>query len=1204
MRTLALSLLALLPLATSQSSRAGARATLPTAASFGKLRLAFEPRESGPRQWYLARANNYSIAVHNGSAVFSAGASKIKVRFAGAREVAGTAGDELPGKINYVDGSDPKHWRIGMPTYATVTYRDIYPGIDVVYRGNQGQLEFDLILRPRADDGRIRMRFTGAQRLSIADDGDLLVHHSQGSLRIHLPTIYQTIHGVRKPVQGQYALLPNAEVAFRLQAYDRSESLIIDPAIVYTYSLGNGSGSTYSQAIAVDGSGNAYIAGGTGAEGLSTANAPYPVGSQTGNSGFVSKIDPTGATLLYSTYISGMGAGYFTSLALDFAGDIWVAGYSSSAQFPLVNPYQSTLSEGTTAAVVLELGPTGVPIFSTFLGANVEASGIAVDPAGNAYVAGWMLEGTVPTTSGAYSAAPGEGFVSKFTVAGGLAYSTYLCGEALAISVDSKGSAYVTGSSDNINCPAVPAGGAQTKYGGRGDAYAAKLNPSGSALLYFTFLGGSLTDSGNAIAVDGNGNAYIAGSTASPDFPVTRGAFQTVFGGATDGFIAELNSTGSSFQYVTYLGSNRDESVTGIAIDANGNAYVTGTTDSANFPTVAPIDAGLVGNTNSLYRTADGGSSWVPMDNTIPGAVTSVSPDSTPGVLVAATTAGIYRSADSGQTWTQTSTSTSASLSRSPANSSVIYGIDDEFNLSRSTDGGQTFGYVGMTYEPQLQLAADPANTDIVYAYDNFYDVAPERFISQQRTVLDEYLPCYGINSFVIASDGTVYVDFYGCGVYKGNNKSPSPGLAWTNANFGLPPDTVYYGLAVAPNSPSLLYKSNFSNPVYVTTDGGANWAPTGTPPAPLGPLAVSTNSPSTVYAAALAGPNAIYVTHDGGTTWTPAGSGLGAATVSQILLDPSNNSGAYALAGVSGVAFVTAINSTGSGLIYSTYLGSTGLYGGNGIALSNGDAIVTGAGFSPVPPTTVAVQRPFFDEDAITVRISQASAACTVGVSPGSQTVYGVAATVLFQILAPGGCAWTASSDSAWATITQDASGTGSSVLFAAVSPNITGSSRTANIMIGDQTVSILQGDSSCSYSPNTASGIVGAAGGVLQINLTAGAGCPWTVVNTNPTISVTSATSGSGSETVTVSVAPTAWQYTHSFGISIANTSLSFSQLTPCNIAQNLTVTTTDVQKILNEALGIAQAVDNLNHDGIVNVADLQIVLLSALGQGCITP
>jgi hypothetical protein len=718
----------------------------------------------------------------------------------------------------------------------------------------------------------------------------------------------------------------------------------------------------------------------------------------------------------------------------------------------------------------------------------------------------------------------------------------------------------------------------------------------GSALLYFTFLGGSQTDSGNAIAVDGNGNVYVGGSTASPDFPVTKGAFQTVFGGATDGFVAKLNSTGSSFQYVTYLGSNRQESVTGLAIDANGNAYVTGSTDSATFPTVSPIDTGLVGNTNSLYRTSDTGNSWVPADNTIPGAVTSLSPDPTPGVLVAATKAGIYRSVDSGQTWTQTSSSASGYLSRSPVNSSVIYEIDGDLNVNRSTDGGVTWGYLGVTYTIQLQIAADPTDANTAYAYDLYYDVAPERFGPDGRVVL-QYMPSYVVDSFVTASGGPLYVDLYASGVYKSTDR----GNTWSAANTGLPFTWVLSGLAVAPSNPSVLYRSNLSSPVSITTDGGASWSPTGTPPASLGALAVSATNPSIVYAVAMAGPQPLYVSQDAGQTWNPA-AGLGAAKLSQILPDPTSSAGAYALAPVTAVAFATEINAAGSALVYSTYLGSTGLLTGNGIALSNGDAFITGFGFPPVPPTTEGF--PFENQDAIVVRISPASAACTVSANPDTQIVYGSAATVLYQISAPGGCTWSASSDSSWAIITQGASGSGSSVLYLGVSANTTGSFRTANVTIGNQTVSVTQADSSCSYLLNPANPTVGAAGGVIQTSVTTGAGCPWTVVNGYPTlVSVTSGTAGSGSGSVTLNVAPAAWQFTRTLFIAIGNINLGIFQATPCNVAQNATVTVTDMQDVINEALGVTKAADDLNHDGIVNLVDVRIVAGAALGQGCFT-
>jgi hypothetical protein len=319
-------------------------------------------------------------------------------------------------------------------------------------------------------------------------------------------------------------------------------------------------------------------------------------------------------------------------------------------------------------------------------------------------------------------------------------------------------------------------------------------------------------------------------------------------------------------------------------------------------------------------------------------------------------------------------------------------------------------------------------------------------------------------------------------------------------------------------------------------------------------------------------------------------------------VLDPTNNAVAYAVAPVTSSAFAAEINPAGSGLIYSTYLGSTGLLSGTGIALSSGDVFVTGWGYPPVPPTTETYERIIYNNDAMIVRISAASPACTVSVSPARQIVYGAGATVIYQISAPAGCTWTAASDSpSWTTIRQGASGAGSSVLYLGVSPNTTGASRTANLTIGNQTVSVTQGDSSCVYSLNPPSVAVASAGGNVQIGVTAGAGCPWSVVSGYPTVvSVTSGTAGSGNGTVTLNLAQAA-PFTRTVYIDIANTYVAISQSTSCNIAQNATVTATDVRDMINEALGVSKPTDDLNRDGVVSLVDVQIVAGAALGRGC---
>jgi hypothetical protein len=1015
--------------------------------------------------------------------------------------------------------------------------------------------------------------------------------------------IYQDVAGARKPIAGRYEVLPDFEVAFRLDPYDRTRTLVIDPTVAYTYLLGGGTGPSAAEAVAADRQGNAYVAGLTGASDFPLVNSAYSQFDANGD-GFISKIDPSGTTLLYSTYVGGMGVGTFTSIAVDSAGNAWLTGRSFELNFPVVNGYQGTPGNfGPYGdAVVMELSPAGVPLFSGYLGSGTTGNGIAVDANGNAYVA-CNTDGSstqFPATAGAYltSTASANGFIAKLTAGGVMVYAAYFYGTAAAIAVDSAGSAYITGNIGSVSN--VPPGGAQPDYAGGGDAYVAKFNPSGSALEYFTFLGGSQSDAGNAIAVDGNGNAYVGGSTASPDFPVTAGALQTVFGGATDGFVAMLNSAGSSFPYVTYLGGSRVESVTGLAIDASGNAFVTGSTDSAQFPTASPIDGALSGNASSLYRTTDGGNNWAPLDGTIPGAVTSISPDpTTAGVLVAATEFGVFRSIDSGQSWTQTGFFTNSFLSRSPVNPSIIYQMAPKNLVERSTDGGTTWSLYGPILNmPEAEILANPTYADAAYAYT----------LEGTNVILDAFGYGYSTSTFncqidalVAGSDGSLYADLYGfpapgasCGVEKGGSILSGAPAATTPA---------LNSLAISASNPSILYKSSGAGPVYVTTDGGATWSPTGTPPAPLGTLAVSATNSSLVYAAASAGPVALYTSTDGGNTWN-AVSGLGVAGIGQIIADPVNGSEAYALAPVTAVAFAAEINPSGTALTYSTYLGSTGLLSGNGIALGNGDAFVAGAGYVPFQPVTgIYGLRQAYEQKAAVVRISGATAACSFSVTPPSQMVYGSAATLTYDIVAPSGCSWTASADQQWATIAQGSTGSGSSVVVIGIPANNSSATRTANLTIGGRSVSLTQTPSSCTYSVNPSQTYVGAIGGMVQTTVTAGSGCPWAVVNNQPSAaSVTQGATGSGSGTVTFQVAPTVLQTQRSLTFTIGNAGLVIVQTSSCAVTLDTRTSVADVQQMVNEALGLVPPSNDLDQDGTVNAVDAQIVINGVLGDGCI--
>jgi hypothetical protein len=1089
--------------------------------------------------------------------------------FAGARKVSATAGPELPGKVNYVRGNDPKLWRFGLPTYGSVGYREIYPATDVVYRGNQQQLEFDLVLRPGADPSQIRLKFDGAGDLTLDPDGALVVRSAAGDLRVPLPVVYQEAAGARKTVRGRYALLPNREVGFRLDAYDRAKPLVIDPAIVYAGQLGGGTGSTISNAIALDSNSYAYIAGYTLSSDFPTANAAFPLAHSLPD-GFVSKIDPTGTTLLYSTYIGGSSFDYFQAIAVDSTGAAWVTGTTGSTDFPVLNAYQSTLNTtgGSSNAVVLKLSSSGALAYSTYLGSNSYGTAIAVDPNQNAYAAGYVA-GMFPTTTGAYMTGSGggtDGFVAKFNSNTTLVYATYLGGAgtdvAYAIAADASGNAYITGISYSASFPSAPSGGAQPSNAGGGDAFVAKLNAAGTALGYFTFLGGSQSDYGQAIAVDSTGNAYVGGYTTSTDFPATPGALQTVSGGGADGFVAKLNNSASAFTYVTYLGGIRQDYVQGLAIDGSGDAYVTGRTDSAQFPTAAAIQGSLSGNSVSLYQTTSSGSSWAPLDTNVPGAVSSISPDpATPGVLVAATESGIYRSINSGSSWTLSSTEANTYLSRSPASGSTIYAVACCYSsVYRSTDDGVSWTYRG-TPGAANQIVADPVNANIAYAYyaqNGSYVLQKTTDGGATWNPATTGLPSAAlIYSMAAASNGYLYVDISGYGVYRSTNQ----GGSWTPVNTALESFTaVPNGLAVSPGNPAVLYKSVGSGVIYTTTNGGASWAAaSGTAPAGLGALAVGASSPSLVYAAASSGYPALYVSTNGGASWNSAGSGLGISSVTQIVPDAINGAAAYALAPVATAAFVSAINPSGSGLIYSTYLGSSTATYGYGIATNGTDAFVTGYSEGTFPVTSSALQASQSGNyyDAFIVRITGTSSSCSYSVSPAAQVVNSGAAVLGYTVVAPGGCAWNASSDQpSWAAIAAGASGSGSGLVSVSVTANNSGSTRAATLTIGGQTATLTQAPSSCSYTLTPPAVSVGEAGGQVETAVSAGAGCPWTVVNSFPAaVSVVSGPSGTGNGTVILNVAPAVSQTPVSYSIGIGGASLSISQAGYCSYLFNPT-------------------------------------------------
>jgi hypothetical protein len=575
----------------------------------------------------------------------------VRMRLVGGNAKARLVGlDELPGRSNYFIGNDPKKWRTNVPSYARVKYEGVYPGVDVVYYGKQRQLEYDFVVAPGADPNQIKLSFAGADGMRVdADSGDLVLKMGEDEVRFQKPAVSQPAVAAvydrsRRSLPGQapsaataeldgaFVLASNNEVGFRVAGYEPKRALVIDPVLSYSTYLG---GSVYDAgtSIAVDAAGNAYVTGYTGSttDFPITPNALQPSFGGGKWDAFVAKLNPAGSKLVYSTYLGGSGGDAGAGIAVDAAGKAYVTGYTgSTTDFPITpNALQPSFGGGKWDAFVAKLSPDGSAlVYSTYLGGSDQDVGqdIAADAGGNAYVTGYTESTNFPLAypwqATNYAAPNGTGFVAELDPDGGLVYSTYLGGSlgrsrldvGYGIAVDSGGNAYVTGMTSSIGFPTTT-GAYQTSYGGgiRGNAFVAKLNWSGSALslVYSTYLGGqhlggSAIDVGYGIAVNSAGNAYVTGFTMSTNFPIYK-AYQATnkatlaSAGNPTAFVASLNSTGSKLVYSTYLGGSTADEGLGIAVDAAGNAYVTGETWSTDFPTANPFQ----GTNNATPITQD-----------------------------------------------------------------------------------------------------------------------------------------------------------------------------------------------------------------------------------------------------------------------------------------------------------------------------------------------------------------------------------------------------------------------------------------------------------------------------------------------------------------------------------------------------------------------------------------------------------------------
>jgi hypothetical protein len=537
------------------------------------------------------KANSQASAAGNGSSI-------VRMKLGGANPAPLIEGENpLPGKSNYMIGADPGKWRRNVTGYAKVRYRSVYPGIDMVYYGNQQQLEYDFVVAPGADPQFIKLSFDGMRRMEVDAQGDLVLHTQGGQVRQRKPLAYQELNGRRQEIDSRYVLTGKRQVGFKLGAYDRARPLVIDPVLVYSGFLGglNGDGITD---IAVDAAGNMYVTGFTSSFDFPLANPLQPMCNGCPNLGdvFVAKLNPEGSALIYSTYIGGSSSENPGDIAVDEMGNAYVTGYTFSTDFPTRNPLQPVKAGlFTDDAFVAKLNADGSAFFySTYLGGSgtEQNTSLAIDREGNVYVTGSTDSADFPTRNPLQPTLAGfqDVFVTKLNSAGSaLVYSTYLGGSngdsAASIAIGPHNHVYLAGSTSSINFPTANAFQPSLR---QSDAFVTKLAADGSALVYSTYFGGTGREFGNAIAVDNFDNAYVAGFTDSTNLP-TMNPLQSALAGTSDGFVAKFNPSGSALQYSTYLGGSVFDEARSIAVNAQGNAYVTGVTGSLDFPTFDPF---------------------------------------------------------------------------------------------------------------------------------------------------------------------------------------------------------------------------------------------------------------------------------------------------------------------------------------------------------------------------------------------------------------------------------------------------------------------------------------------------------------------------------------------------------------------------------------------------------------------------------------
>jgi len=504
--------------------------------------LAFERNEgqSATGADFITRGRGYTLLLQATQATFLLApdntssrredATALTIKIDGANAAAAkSVGFALPQKVNYIRGNDQTKWLQNIGVYSSIEFHNVYNGVDLSYHGSQNGPEFDFILAPGANSKDIKLRVDGAEKISIDSAGAVALNISkEKTVYLKAPRVYQLARDGKHFIRGKY-VFADGVICFDIGDYDRSKALVIDPEISYSTVLG-GQGGSAGRGVAIDGDHNIYVTGETNSVDFPVASAAQTA-RRGGTDAYVIKLSADGSRILYSTYIGGSGDDVGYAIAVDAKGQAFITGDTESRDFPLVHPVQSEF-RGWVDVFVAKLSADGSKlIYSTFVGGEhgQRGQGVAIDAAGAAVVVGYTHSGDFPTK------------------------------KAL-----------------------------QPKFGGgNADAFVFKLTPDGSDFVYSTYLGGGndRPDIATGVAVDSHGDAYVTGFTNSPDFPTVKPL--QGFRGPTDAFITKISADGQSLIYSTHLGGGADDQAMAIAVDSSGSAYVTGHTESPDFPVTA-----------------------------------------------------------------------------------------------------------------------------------------------------------------------------------------------------------------------------------------------------------------------------------------------------------------------------------------------------------------------------------------------------------------------------------------------------------------------------------------------------------------------------------------------------------------------------------------------------------------------------------------